>query len=431
LKVRFATFLREWGRWLLVVVLALLVTVGSVVSVQADTDYKVQEGDNLITLAQRFGVTVDAIVAANNLPSRTIYAGQMLRIPSVSSGPAAPGTYVVQPGDTLSEIAVRYGTTTEALMQINGLPSTTIRAGQVLRITGSAAAATPKPATPRPQAVPGTYVVQEGDNLITLAQRFGVSREALAAANGISPSSLLYIGQTLRIPGAPASQQGTPTPKPPLPTAQPTTTPKPVTVPANAEPGKPVQYTVQPGDNLSTIALKFNTTVEAIMDLNKLTERNLLRVGQVLTIVRGNDQDNNPPSKDPVLEPVPPMGALGPKWIDVNISTQTMVAFEGQTPVYTSKMSTGTPRHPTVEGTYRVYAKYKNQSMRGGEGAERYYLPNVPYVMYFYSGYALHGANWHNNFGQPMSHGCVNLPVDAANWMFEWAPIGTMVVSHK
>jgi lipoprotein-anchoring transpeptidase ErfK/SrfK len=51
--------------------------------------------------------------------------------------------------------------------------------------------------------------------------------------------------------------------------------------------------------------------------------------------------------------------------------------------------------------------------------------------MYFYSGYALHGAYWHNNFGHPMSHGCVNLPVDVSKWMFEWAPIGTMVVSHE
>jgi lipoprotein-anchoring transpeptidase ErfK/SrfK len=108
-----------------------------------------------------------------------------------------------------------------------------------------------------------------------------------------------------------------------------------------------------------------------------------------------------------------------------------MVAYEGQTPVYSSKISSGTDKYPTVLGTYRVYAKYKSTKMEGGTGADYYYIPNVPYTLYFYSGYALHGAFWHNNFGQPMSHGCVNLPVDVAQWMFDWAPIGTMVITHK
>jgi lipoprotein-anchoring transpeptidase ErfK/SrfK len=199
----------------------------------------------------------------------------------------------------------------------------------------------------------------------------------------------------------------------------------------NADPGKPVEYTVQPGDNLITIAAKFNTTVDALMDLNDISNPNLLRVGQKLTIVKGNVQNNDPPKNTPVPEPTPPMGEFGPKWIDVNITAQSVVAFEGQTPVFMTKASTGLPRYPTVEGIYRVYAKYRTTKMEGGEGADYYYLPNVPYTMYFYSGYALHGADWHNNFGQPMSHGCVNLPVEASKWLFDWAPIGTMVVTHK
>ncbi|HUP27729.1 MAG TPA: L,D-transpeptidase family protein, partial [Chloroflexia bacterium] len=194
---------------------------------------------------------------------------------------------------------------------------------------------------------------------------------------------------------------------------------------------KPIQYTVQSGDNLSTIAVKFNTTVQALRDLNNLPEGNFLRVGQILVIVRGNDQNNNPPARTPAPPPSIPLGKYGPKWVDVSIDGQTMIAYEGQTPVYTAKTSTGVSRHPTVEGTYRIYAKYRAQDMKGGTGAEYYFLPNVPYVMYFYADYALHGAYWHNNFGQPMSHGCVNLPEDAAKWLFEWAPIGTMVVTHR
>ena len=112
------------------------------------------------------------------------------------------------------------------------------------------------------------------------------------------------------------------------------------------------------------------------------------------------------------------MGKFGPKWVDVNLTTQTMVAYEGQTPVYSSRVSSGV-YHPTVMGTYRIYAKYTSTKMTGGTpGIDYYNIPNVPYTMYFYSGYALHGAYWHNNFGNPMSHGCVNLPVDVSKWMF-------------
>jgi LysM repeat protein len=314
----------------------------------------------------------------------------------------------------------------------------------------AAPTATAKPQQPQqpPASNPGTYVVQAGDSIIRVAARFGVTQNALAAANGLQPFDRLYIGQVLKIPGQQQPAQPTattPPPPPPPPTSTPvvappsatvpvaaTTTPVPVSSGQSAEAGKPVQYTVQSGDSLSTIAAKFNTTVESLMTLNKLTDRNFLRVGQVLTIVKGDDQSNNPPVNTPTPEPLPPMGQFGPKWVDVSLTSQMMVAMEGQTPVFSSKISSGVPRHPTVEGTYRIYAKYRSTKMEGGQGtAEYYYIPDVPYTMYFYSGYALHGAYWHNNFGQPMSHGCVNLPVDAAKWMFDWAPIGTMVITHK
>lgn len=453
MKGKIANLFHTGGRWALVGLLTLLLVVGPLTGLAyADSAYKVQSGDSLISIAARHGTTVEAIVVANSLSSRTIYIGQVLTIPSPGSSPAPAqvqpgnGAYTVQPGDTLSEIAVRFGTTTEALQLANGLSSTSIYAGQVLRVaSGSSTAPLPVPNTQQ-QAAPGTYRVQSGDNLSTLAQRFGVTREALAAANGISASSLLYIGQALRIPGtgqppapptprptSPPPPQATATsaPAPPV-VAQPTTTPQPVVAPAQADPAKPVKYTVQPGDNLSTIAVRFNTTVASLKDLNNLQDGNFLRVGQELTIVKGSVQNNDPPPvPSATIEPLPPMGEFGPKWIDVNLTTQTMTALEGQTPVFTSKMSGGTERNPTVEGTYRIYAKYKSQNMKGGEGADYYYLPNVPWVMYFYSGYALHGTYWHNSFGQPMSRGCVNLPPDAAKWMYEWAPIGVMVVSHK
>lgn len=451
-----------------VLAIMLVVAVVGPALVQADTTYRVQPGDNLIGIAQRYGVTVDAILAANGLSSRTIYAGQSLVIPSpggqsASAAPPAGGTYTVQPGDTLSGIAVRFGTTTDALQRANGLGSTTIYVGQVLKIVGpNQAPPPPKPTntpqppptavpaqptqptqpaqpapTQQPSANPATYTVQPGDSLTAVAARFGVTREALAAANGISPSSLLYIGQVLKLPGSGSQQPPSPTRQPVPPTAaQPlpgasTTTPQPATAPSTADAGKPVQYTVQPGDNLASIAAKFNTTTEALIRLNNLQDVNYVFVGQVLTIIRGNDQSNDTPATTPVPEPTPPMGQFGPKWVDVTLSTQTMIAYEGQTPVFTAKISSGVARHPTIEGMYRVYAKYTSTRMKGGEGAEHYDIPNVPYTMYFYADYALHGAFWHNNFGHPMSHGCVNLAVDVSKWMYNWAPIGTLVVTHK
>ncbi|MFL5732643.1 MAG: LysM peptidoglycan-binding domain-containing protein [Chloroflexia bacterium] len=426
-------------------------------SAYADSTYKVQPGDNLITIASRFGVSVDAIVAANALPSRsTIYTGQVLVIPSSGSNPAPPPrtgqtSYKVQSGDTLGGIAVRYGVTTDAIARANGLNGNAIYAGQTLVIPAAGSppppANTPVPPKPAAPAAPGTYVVQAGDSIIRVAARLGVTQQALAAANGLQPFDGLRIGQVLKIPGQgqaqgtpqpPQAPTATPQPRPTAPATsstpaagQPTTTPQPVTSAQGAQPGKPVQYAVQRGDSLSSIAAKFNTTVDALVDLNKLTDRNYVYVGQVLTIVQGNDQSNNPPAAVPTAEPTPPMGEFGPKWVDVNISTQLMTAYEGQTPVFSARASTGVPRHPTVEGTYRIYAKYRSTKMEGGQGAEYYNIPDVPYTMYFYSGYALHGAYWHNNFGRPMSHGCVNLPVDASKWMFDWAPIGTMVVTHR
>ena len=121
-----------------------------------------------------------------------------------------------------------------------------------------------------------------------------------------------------------------------------------------------------------------------------------------------------------------PTSSSGERWIDVDLSQQRLVAYEGDTPVYWVTVSTGLPGTPTVTGQYRVYVKYPAQTMTG----PGYYLPDVPYVMYFYLGYGIHGTYWHNNFGQPMSHGCVNTPTPDAQWLYNWADVGTLVNVH-
>ena len=136
------------------------------------------------------------------------------------------------------------------------------------------------------------------------------------------------------------------------------------------------------------------------------------------------------------------------KWIEVDISDQRIFAHEGDNIVYNFPISGG-KWAPTPQGTFRIWIKLRYTKMSGGskEDGSYYYLPNVPYVMYFYKGYGIHGAYWHNNFGTPMSHGCVNMSIPDAAALFNWADpfvaankwvahpskdnLGTKVVVHE
>lgn len=120
---------------------------------------------------------------------------------------------------------------------------------------------------------------------------------------------------------------------------------------------------------------------------------------------------------------------VGPSeyWIDVDLSQQRTYAYKGDELLQSFLVSTGTWRTPTVTGKFKVYVKYRFANMSG----PGYFLPNVPFVMYFYKGYGLHGTYWHRNFGTPMSHGCINLKKSDAEWLFNFASVGTIVNIHK
>jgi len=250
-----------------------------------------------------------------------------------------------------------------------------------------------------PAAAQGTsYVVQPGDTLYAIARRYGISVNALAAANGLTTRSWIYVGQSLTLPDAGTAPA-------PAPASTPATT---------------GIHIVQPGENLFRLGLRYGTTAAAIRAANGLSS-DLIYVGQRLVIPgAGGGVPPITPS------PAPVQGAPGEKWIDINLSRQTLTAYVGQTPVFTAVVSTGTSRTPTVVGTYSIYVKYLSTPMSG----PGYYLPNVPYTMYFYRGYGIHGTYWHNNFGTPMSHGCVNMRTSDAQWLYNWAPVGTKVVTH-
>lgn len=129
----------------------------------------------------------------------------------------------------------------------------------------------------------------------------------------------------------------------------------------------------------------------------------------------------------------------GNKRIEVDLSNQKLYAYEGDNLVYNFAVSTGKPWWATPTGEFRTWTKLRYARMRGGSKVlgTYYDLPNVPYIMYFendkvpgWKGYGIHGAYWHNNFGHPMSHGCVNLQLGEAEQIFNWAGVGTRVIIY-
>jgi LysM repeat protein len=387
--------------------------------------YVVRPGDTLLQIAARYGLTATQLASANGLRWNSwVYVGQRLRIPgggsstttATASTVAPGGSYTVRPGDSLVAIAARHGVSVSQLASANGLSANAwVYVGQRLKIPGGSSA--PAPASPSAPAAPaaspgGTYVVRPGDTLISIAARHRVTVGDLARANGVHSNSWVYTGQQLKIPGA-ASAPSTSTPSSPAAPSAPTTSPG-------------GTYTVRPGDSLTGIAVRHGISVSRLAAVNGLRVNSWVYVGQRLQIPGASTTtpSTTTPSSPPAPAPAP-SGASG-KWIDVNLTTQTVTAFEGQRAVFSALASTGTWRTPTVVGTFSVYVKYTSTRMRG----PGYDLPNVPYTMYFYRGYGLHGTYWHNNFGTPMSHGCVNLSTPDAQWLFNWAPVGTKVVSH-
>ena len=114
------------------------------------------------------------------------------------------------------------------------------------------------------------------------------------------------------------------------------------------------------------------------------------------------------------------------KWIEINLYEQTLAAYEGDQLVYATLVSSGLPQWQTPQGLFQIQLKVKQAKMSGRDGySDYYFLEDVPWSMYFYGGYALHGAYWHDKFGLKHSHGCVNLPPEAAKWLFDWATPAT------
>jgi len=262
---------------LILVLLSLLFATAA--QAQEETTYTVQSGDTIIGIANAFDVTVDAILIRNGLISpNDIRVGQTLIIPL--GAVALPSTHVVQPGENLTDIAIRYNTTVEALTTTNIITTpNNLVPGQVLTL----------PATGGAQVFPTTYIVDTGDTLRNIAARYGTTWEILAQYNGIATPNYIQAGTVINIPPAGYVPPTTPATGGPVTTQAPATNT--ITTQVNY-----ITYVVQAGDTLSEIAAYFGVTVEGIRAYNNITNNRLIYAGDVLLI---------PPTGGPVVQPQP------------------------------------------------------------------------------------------------------------------------------
>ncbi len=330
---------------------------------------------------------------------------------STAGSASASEEHIVQPGETLSQIARFYGTTVADLQQLNGLPDANfVWYGQRLLIDASETAA------PAPESAESyqLYTVQPGDTLFLLAGKHGISLTRLMSINGFSSEEWLKVGQELLVPRAlapapqPAHQVSALQPAPPI---------------AAMQPGRirPAVHTVQPGERLSDIAQRYGVNPGALARLNDLQNNSAPEPGRALRIPTENALElleGMSQRLDPARYPT-----RTERWIEVDLNQQIAIAYEGAAPVRVFLISSGVGDSPTVTGTYRIWAKIAMQDMRGGNRAAgtAYHVTEVKNVQYFHEDYAFHGTYWHSNFGTPMSRGCINMTEEDAEWLFDWA----------
>jgi lipoprotein-anchoring transpeptidase ErfK/SrfK len=253
----------------------------------------------------------------------------------------------------------------------------------------------PRPATAQNSI---THIVQPGDTLLDLELFYHTPLHELSSLNDLDPGTGIGAGQELTIP-VPLSLEALPR-------------------------EDPITYTVQRGDTLFRIATRYGVSMVSLASVNAIYNIDTIYIGQELVIPPSDEWAEQIIQNSPNLPGVPTPTLSTGKQIIVVLSQQRVYAFEDGALLRQFVVSTGLPATPTVVGSFSIYLKVPSQRMTG----PGYDLPNVPWVMYFYRGYSFHGTYWHNNFGRPMSHGCVNMRTAEAEWLYNWAPIGTSVL---
>lgn len=324
----------------------------------------------------------------------------ILLIFNVQTVRAADAIHVVHPGDSLAGIALAHNLSLRELSDYNGITNPNhIVIGQQIRIPASTAAILNAPAADLDQLPGGDgyYVIQQGDSLSQIARSFGINQADLMRLNGLDNANRIFVGQTLRVTARVPAPLGWGEQRPQLADAI---------------------HVVKDGESLAGIAQAHNTTLTDLLTLNGLPNANFIYAGQRLRV-------KTPASAQTAFN-VAGAPHDGIRRISIDLTRQTLTAYQGDVVVMHTSVSTGKAETPTVTGTFEVGIKYDSQRMYG----PGYDLPGVPWVMYFFQDYAIHGAYWHMNWGTPMSRGCVNMRPEEARMLYEWAAPGTEVTVH-
>ncbi|MEE9616027.1 MAG: LysM peptidoglycan-binding domain-containing protein [Anaerolineae bacterium] len=303
--------------------------------------------------------------------------------------------HVVGWGETLFSIAGRYGVSVDAICAANGIADPTrIYAGQRLVIPTSNVPAAPA-------AAGATHVVQAGENLYRIALRYGTTVAALTELNGIYNPGHVVAGQTLVIPGSPT-----------MPTV--------AYQPEHAA----TTHTVQPGETLSAIAHHYGVGMWTLVQVNSIANPALVLPGQALVIPRAS-------SLAPASASAPTAPGGG-KRILIDLSEQHLYAYQGEVLVYSFVASTGMGGG-TRSGSFRVLDKYPNAY------ASTWNLQMPHWLGIYWAGALENGIHalpilangqrlWEGYLGTPVSYGCIILGTQEALTLYGWAEIGTPVV---
>lgn len=324
--------------------------------------------------------------------------------------------HLVQRGENLFRISLRYGVAMDVIMAANGLVDAhRIFAGQNLIIPGGSDSA--PDADPVATPMDGAYAVQWGDTLTGIALRHGVAIWSLIELNALSSPYAIYVGQQLIIPGAgsepavEAHDVSAPQDAPPAPPQD-----APLAPPPNPPLAGDDTYLVRRGDTLFRIARRHGTTTVALAYLNGIANPSAIYAGQVLRLTG---------------TPLAPTGAGGRILID--LSEQHLYAFEGDQLIYSFVASSGAAPTYTRTGEFWVQSKIPNAYgatwsiwmphwlgiyWAGGSENGIHGLPILPNGQTLWAGY----------LGTPISYGCVVLGTSEAQWLYYWAEIGTPVI---
>ncbi len=324
-----------------------------------------------------------------------------LSVPTLGAVQAAPlaqsAVHVVTAGDTLLAIAQQYGVSLQSLMAANSVSNPSlIYVGQRLVIPDAAGAAPAEPA-PTPVAA-ATHVVAAGETLSAIAQKYGVSLQALISANGLADPSRIVTGQRLTVPATTAESAD----PPPAPTEVLT------------------EYVVGPGDTLAEIALQAHTTVAALAAANGVSDPSHLAVGQRLTIPAG------------ASAPAPQAAPQGGLHFYVSIGQQRCQLYRGDQVMYNWPCSTGRAGSGTKTGEFYVQSKIREAwGSRWG-----FYMPF--WLGIYWAGGSENGIHglpyqpggypvWANSVGTPITYGCVLLGANESETLWNMAYIGMPV----